>query len=312
MGREVFDDLARRRRDREANSEFYEVLGHTAPVRSRDLQVGDLVKIVKDQRLPADILLLRTGDGTGEAFIRTDQLDGETDWKLRTAPAVAQDVNDDNALLDKGLSLSAEPPMSDIHKFNGTLNQTVAERTQEYGVGIEGMLWANTVLASGPYIIGVVVYTGVETRQAFNTSKARAKFGLLENEINNLSKVQCFSVSPAESDFVCHYPLTERSIGRLAQARTDVVYVDLALSHSLLDNYSCEVVVTPVPFDVSLRVNLDLGKSVYAYQIEHDHGIPGTIVRTSTIPEELGRIEYLFTDKTGTITKNGHTPNCNR
>jgi phospholipid-translocating ATPase len=43
----------------------------------------------------------------------------------------------------------------------------------------------------------------------------------------------------------------------------------------------------------------------YAYQIEHDKDVAGTVVRTSTIPEELGRIEYLFTDKTGTITKNG-------
>jgi P-type E1-E2 ATPase len=56
---------------------------------------------------------------------------------------------------------------------------------------------------------------------------------------------------------------------------------------------------------VSLRVNLDLGKLAYAYQIEHDRDVAGTVVRTSTIPEELGRIEYLFTDKTGTITKNG-------
>jgi phospholipid-translocating ATPase len=58
----------------------------------------------------------------------------------------------------------------------------------------------------------------------------------------------------------------------------------------------------------SLRVNLDLGKMAYAWQIEHDSDVSGTIVRTSTIPEELGRIEYLFTDKTGTITKNGIKP----
>ena len=52
------------------------------------------------------------------------------------------------------------------------------------------------------------------------------------------------------------------------------------------------------------RVNLDLGKSVYARQIEHDATIPDTIVRTSTIPEDLGRIEYLLSDKTGTLTQN--------
>jgi len=55
----------------------------------------------------------------------------------------------------------------------------------------------------------------------------------------------------------------------------------------------------------SLRVNLDMGKTVYAQQIMNDSEIPGTIVRTSTLPEELGRIEYLLSDKTGTLTQNG-------
>ena len=54
-----------------------------------------------------------------------------------------------------------------------------------------------------------------------------------------------------------------------------------------------------------MRVNLDMGKTVYAQQIMTDNEIPNTIVRTSTLPEELGRIEYLLSDKTGTLTQNG-------
>ena len=68
-------------------------------------------------------------------------------------------------------------------------------------------------------------------------------------------------------------------------------------------NLSCSVKMTHA--FISLRVNLDMGKTVYAQQIMTDSEIPNTIVRTSTLPEELGRIEYLLSDKTGTLTQNG-------
>lgn len=54
----------------------------------------------------------------------------------------------------------------------------------------------------------------------------------------------------------------------------------------------------------SLRVNLDMGKAFYSWQMQRDKEMPGTVVRSTTIPEELGRISYLLSDKTGTLTQN--------
>lgn len=63
-------------------------------------------------------------------------------------------------------------------------------------------------------------------------------------------------------------------------------------------------------FVCSLRVNLDVGKVVYAWMIQKDKNVPGTTVRSTTIPEELGRIQYLLSDKTGTLTQNEMASSC--
>jgi phospholipid-translocating ATPase len=70
----------------------------------------------------------------------------------------------------------------------------------------------------------------------------------------------------------------------------------------LVDHRSENSILTKIR---SLRVNLDMGKTVYANQIMNDSDIPNTVVRTSTLPEELGRVQYLLSDKTGTLTQNG-------
>ncbi|KAK9493133.1 hypothetical protein V1508DRAFT_354148 [Lipomyces doorenjongii] len=275
MSKEALDDISRRRRDAEANKEGYEVVGKVDFVRSRDLKVGDLVFIKKDQRVPADMILLKSSEANGETFIRTDQLDGETDWKLsRIACPLTQSLPNETL---SSVQITATAPSKSIHSFLGRISLDSANLP----LSIDNTLWANTVLASG-HAIGCVIYTGKETRQAMNTSKARAKVGLLELEINSLSKILC----------ICVFLLSLLLVG-LSGFRGQwyiSIFRFLVLFSSIIP--------------VSLRVNLDLGKSVYAYLIEHDKAIPETIVRTSTIPEDLGRIEYLLTDKTGTLTQN--------
>ncbi|KAG8982899.1 putative aminophospholipid-translocase, partial [Tulasnella sp. 427] len=299
MGKEAYDDYKRNLRDREANSQKYLILEPTAlhsealpltrAVPSSRLRVGDMVLLEKNQRVPADMVLLRTSDSSGTCFIRTDQLDGETDWKLRVAVPSCQKLASDRELLSLGAEIYADAPIKDIHTFIGTFSIHSGSATggdvplipKVDPLTAENVLWSNTVLAAGS-AVGFVIYTGPETRAVMNTSHPETKMGLLDLEINRLAKILC----------AVTFALSVALVALNGFRGLWYIYVFrfLILFSSIIP--------------ISLRVNLDMGKTVYAHHIMNDAEIPNTIVRTSTLPEELGRIEYLLSDKTGTLTQN--------
>ncbi|TPX64826.1 hypothetical protein SpCBS45565_g05617 [Spizellomyces sp. 'palustris'] len=301
IGKEAWDDWKRYKRDQvrelwiflrmekgidreqEANSQVYQRLTSSGyqGTPSSEIKVGDLILIEKNQRVPADCILLRTTESGGACFIRTDQLDGETDWKLRIAVPYTQKLANDQALLRLRAFVYAEKPHKDIHTFVGNLSVETPTGDQVEPLSVENTLWTNTVVASG-HAIAMVMYTGIDTRAVMNTSFPSTKVGQLDLEINRLSKIL------AAVTFVLS--ITMVALNGFRGLWYIYMFRFLILFSSIIP--------------ISLRVNLDMGKTVYSMQIMRDKNIPDTVVRTSTIPEELGRIGYLLTDKTGTLTKN--------
>ncbi|XP_055637865.1 probable phospholipid-transporting ATPase IIA isoform X1 [Toxorhynchites rutilus septentrionalis] len=281
--REAVDDLRRHQRDREVNSQKYKRFASAEKppelVSSSKLKVGDIIMVEKDERVPADLILLRTSDKSGAVFVRTDMLDGETDWKLRLAIPATQKLISHSDLLNVGASLYVEKPQRDIHTFIGTFSKL--EGSEDEGLNVENTLWANTVVASGT-AIGIVIYTGPETRSVMNNSQPRSKVGLLDIEINGLTKVLFCAVIGLSFVMMCLKGFNGP-------------WYRYMFRFVLLFSY-----IIPI----SLRVNLDMGKAFYSWQMQNDDEIQGTVVRSTTIPEELGRISYLLTDKTGTLTQN--------
>lgn len=194
ISKEAYDDYLRQKRDNEVNSSLYTTLtsigSQSTP--SSSIKVGDLLFLEKNQRVPADLVLLRCTDSSGTCFVKTDQLDGETDWKLKVAIPSTQSLPSDSDLLNLKADLLAAPPIKDIHSFNGSLHHHGSSLFQHAlpaePLSAENCLWANTVLAAGS-AVGVVVYTGKETRAVMNTSNPKTKVGLLDTEINRLAKV---------------------------------------------------------------------------------------------------------------------------
>ncbi|XP_050300726.1 probable phospholipid-transporting ATPase IIB isoform X2 [Anthonomus grandis grandis] len=283
--REAIDDLRRHKRDQEVNNQKCKRLlnDRVKPfeiVASHKLKVGDLIIVDKDERVPADLVLLRTSESSGTVFVRTDQLDGETDWKLRVAVPATQKLASDHQLYEINASLYAEKPQKDIHSFIGTFNRLDSINNDE-SLDLENTLWTNCVIASGQ-ATGVVIYTGPETRSVMNNSQPRSKVGLLDIEVNTITKLLFVAV------------------------------MGLAFLMIVLKGFSGPwyrylfrfVLLFSYIIPISLRVNLDMGKSYYSWSIGKDPHMKGTAVRCTTIPEELGRISYLLSDKTGTLTQN--------
>ena len=127
MCREAVDDFLRYRRDKEVNSQKYRKLTKkgAVPIASSDIRVGDLIYVDKDQRLPADMVLIRTTERNGACFVRTDQLDGETDWKLRLAVTSTQNLNSDEDLFGITAQVYAEAPRKEIYQFVGTYTRVM-------------------------------------------------------------------------------------------------------------------------------------------------------------------------------------------
>mmetsp|Transcript_12784 Transcript_12784/g.21618 ORF Transcript_12784/g.21618 Transcript_12784/m.21618 type:complete len:161 (+) Transcript_12784:610-1092(+) len=122
--KEAYDDLKRMQRDKELNLTKYERLTSKTPTRiatvnAKDIKVGQIIKIKHNQRLPADLLLLYTTEKSGSIFLRTDQLDGETDWKLRKALPFTRKFSRYQDLLDVKGHVVALPPNEHIYDFKG-------------------------------------------------------------------------------------------------------------------------------------------------------------------------------------------------
>ncbi|OII71810.1 uncharacterized protein cubi_00618 [Cryptosporidium ubiquitum] len=325
IGKEAIDDIKRYKRDKEFNNKKYRKINKNGiqEIRSSDIKVGDLIEINTNDRVPADILFLRTNDPTGTVFVRTDQLDGETDWKVKRALGITQHLETLDEIFNLDMTANIEGPKKDIYVFNGTIQYyeqnfsssfasddnnailnpeittgylktqdsekiTAEPRTNTRiqpiveSLMLDHTIWANSVLTCGK-IYGLVIYTGIESRSLMNTctKSLRTKVGLLDNQVNTLSKILFVLL------FITSFVLV------FCKGFDALWYISFARFMLLLSS------IIPI----SLRVNLEMAKIVFSSQINNDKNMKKVTVRSS-IPEELGRVDYLLTDKTGTLTQN--------
>ncbi|KAK7467656.1 hypothetical protein VKT23_004709 [Stygiomarasmius scandens] len=274
-----------------------------------DVRVGDFVKITDNQPIPADILICATSDEENVAYVETKGLDGETNLKSRNATAALTHIRSalDCANPSNSFEVSVDRPEVNMYRLNGSVK--MGEKMSS--VDLQAVLLRGTVLKNTAWVIGVVLFTGEDTKVVMNAGGTPSKRSRVEREMNpqvliNLGIIAGMSVVCAivDSSLEKHYfPLDAPWLFGDTQSDDNpringiITWVFALLTFQLL---------VPISLYLSIEVVRTL-QSAWIYfdkDMHYEKNGQATQARSWNLSDDLGQIEYIFSDKTGTLTQN--------
>jgi phospholipid-transporting ATPase len=304
MLKEGYEDYFRHRSDSEVNSRKVIVVTDNWSERQvewRHVKVGDILKVMDNESFPADLLLMKSSVNTGLAFVNTMNLDGETNLKEKFAPDCTKDFE-----LNSGFNpftLHVDQPDNNLHKWNCNVEIQVKLNP----VGPQQLLLRGCVLKNTDYVYGVVVYTGRDTKIVMNSKKPPQKSSNIMRMMNRI----LISVFIFEACLCFGFAAASTSWN--SQNASDHEYLDLD-SKVGGGFYFIKVLTYLVAYShlipISLYVTLEIVKLILARFVNADLNMYDeaadrpAMSRTSELIEELGEVEIIFSDKTGTLTAN--------
>ncbi|KAF6171849.1 hypothetical protein GIB67_007370 [Kingdonia uniflora] len=274
------------------------------------LCVGDIVTVNRNEYFPSDLLFLSSSYEDGICYVETMNLDGETNLKVKRCLEVTLPVDDDMEFNKFKAMIRCEDPNPNLYSFTGNLEF----ENKSYPLGPSQVLLRDSKLRNTEYVYGVVIFSGVDTKVVRNSTKSPSKRSRIERKMDKVIYLLfAMLVLISIVTGVCSSLYTKFEMEKLwyVQPEEDDPYFNPKepLVSGLLQ-FIRALILYGYLIPISLYVSIEVVKVLQAMLINKDIAMYDEMTsksveaRTSNLNEELGQVEIILSDKTGTLTCN--------